>query len=60
MVCVLTEHWKVAKENGTNVPHERLTEEVIVQQLGYAYIYLSNDNEQPLEVPPIVLVCNED
>src|SRR5690606_12894701 len=39
-----------AMENGTNVPHEKLSGEIVVQQPGYAYIYLSNDNDQPLEV----------
>src|SRR5690606_26455610 len=39
-----------AKENGTNVPHEKLSQEIVVQQPGYAYIYFSNDNDQPLEV----------
>src|SRR5690606_20140248 len=39
-----------AREDGTGVPHERLAEEIIVQQRGYAYIYFSNDNDQPLEV----------
>ena len=39
-----------AMENGTNVPHERLAEEIVVQQPGFVYIYLSNDNDQPLEV----------
>lgn len=40
----------VAKENGINVPLERLAEEVVVQQPGYAYMYFSNDNGQQLEV----------
>src|SRR5690606_11826241 len=39
-----------AKDNGTNVPHEKLSGEIVVQQPGYAYIYFSNDNDQPLEV----------
>src|SRR5690606_6871316 len=39
-----------AKENGTNVPHEKLSQEIVVQQPGYAYIYFSNHNGQPLEV----------
>src|SRR5690606_12928483 len=34
----------------SNVPHEKLSQEIVVQQPGYAYIYLSNDNGQPLEV----------
>ena len=33
-----------AKENGRNGDHERLYAEVEVQQAGYLYIYLSNDN----------------
>jgi len=39
-----------AREDGTNVPHEKLSGEIVVQQPGYAYIYFSNDNGQPLEV----------
>src|SRR5690606_26182970 len=39
-----------AREDGTGVPHERLAEETVVQQPGYAYIYFSNDSDQPLEV----------
>src|SRR5690554_7895404 len=37
-------------EDGTNVPHEKLSGEIVVRQPGYAYIYFSNDNGQPLEV----------
>jgi len=36
--------------DGTNIPHEKLSGEIVVQQPGYAYIYFSNDNGQPLEV----------
>src|SRR5690606_13910211 len=39
-----------AREDGTNVPHEKLSGEIVVQQPGYVYIYFSNDNGQPLEV----------
>src|SRR5690606_28460426 len=39
-----------AREDGTNIPHEKLGGEIVVQQPGYAYIYFSNDNGQPLEV----------
>ncbi len=40
----------VAKENGTDVPHERLFAQVTVKQPGYMYIYLSNDETTPVEV----------
>ena len=33
-----------AKENGSNVPHERLFAEITVKEAGLMYIYLSNDN----------------
>jgi RHS repeat-associated protein len=33
-----------AKENGTDVPHEKLVLTEIVKEPGYVYIYLSNDN----------------
>lgn len=41
-----------AKEDTTNVPHERIAPDgdIIVGQAGYAYIYLSNENETPVEV----------
>ena len=42
------------KENGTNVPHERLFVEIHVKKAGLMYIYLSNDNValggQPVDV----------
>jgi RHS repeat-associated protein len=43
---------EIAKENGTDVPHERLTrsEPLIIAQPGFVYIYLSNENETPVEV----------
>lgn len=34
----------VGKENGSNVPHERIYAEIHVKQAGLMYIYLSNDN----------------
>ncbi|GHN02365.1 hypothetical protein WSM22_38540 [Cytophagales bacterium WSM2-2] len=40
----------VAKEDGSNVPHERLYAQVIVKQAGYMYIYLSNEETSPVEV----------
>jgi Leucine-rich repeat (LRR) protein len=33
-----------AKEDGTNVQHEHLTQQIVINQPGYVYIYLSNDN----------------
>jgi RHS repeat-associated protein len=39
-----------ARETGTDVPHERLFAEVVAKQAGYMYIYLSNENEVPVEV----------
>jgi RHS repeat-associated protein len=41
-----------AKEDSTNVPHERIApnSDVVIDQAGYAYIYLSNENESPVEV----------
>ncbi len=42
------------KENGTDVPHEKLAfegaERIIVKEPGYVYIYLSNENDTPVEV----------
>jgi RHS repeat-associated protein len=32
------------KENGDNVPHEKLEHEITIDQPGYIYVYLSNDN----------------
>jgi RHS repeat-associated protein len=40
----------VAKENGSNVPHERLAKELIIQEPGYVYMYLSNEETTPVEV----------
>ncbi|MEI9920683.1 MAG: hypothetical protein WDO14_18110 [Bacteroidota bacterium] len=41
-----------AKEDSTNVPHERIApdDDLIIDQAGYVYIYLSNENEVPVEV----------
>ena len=33
-----------AREDGSNVPHERLAQEVVAEEPGYFYIYLSNDS----------------
>ncbi|MCH7410702.1 hypothetical protein MM239_14940 [Belliella sp. DSM 111904] len=33
-----------AREDGSNVPHERLFQEVVAEEPGYFYIYLSNDS----------------
>lgn len=32
------------KENGTDVPHEKLSVEYVAKEEGYVYVYLSNDN----------------
>jgi RHS repeat-associated protein len=39
-----------AKESGSDVAHEKLSAQIIVKQAGYMYIYLSNDNDTPVEV----------
>jgi len=39
-----------AKEDGTNVPHQQLTAQVIITQPGYVYTYLSNESTSPIEV----------
>ena len=44
-----------AKENGTNVAHERLYAEVTVKEPGYMYIYLSNDNMARTDQQPSVV-----
>ncbi len=35
-----------AREDGTNVAHERLFQEIIARDPGYFYIYVSNDSEE--------------
>jgi RHS repeat-associated protein len=40
-----------AKEAGTDVPHELLAfDDIVIQEAGYMYIYLSNENDTPVEV----------
>jgi RHS repeat-associated protein len=39
-----------AREDGTNVPFEQLSAQVIVKQPGYMYIWLSNENPTPVDV----------
>ncbi|MBS1681683.1 MAG: RHS repeat-associated core domain-containing protein [Bacteroidetes bacterium] len=39
-----------AKEDGTNVPHEKLFAQVVTRQAGYIYIWLSNESPTPVEV----------
>ncbi|REG78506.1 DUF6443 domain-containing protein [Algoriphagus antarcticus] len=34
-----------AREDGTNVPHEKLAQEVVAEEPGYFYIYLSNESQ---------------
>jgi RHS repeat-associated protein len=38
-----------AKEDGSNVPHEKLSGQVVINQPGYVYVYLSNENPSPVE-----------
>ncbi|PZX59326.1 RHS repeat-associated protein [Algoriphagus ratkowskyi] len=40
---------ETAREDGTNVAHERLYQEVVAEEPGYYYIYLSNDSQEPSE-----------
>ncbi|MFN3801746.1 JAB-like toxin 1 domain-containing protein [Belliella pelovolcani] len=41
----------VAKEDGTNVPHQYLKlDQITIQKPGYVYIYTSNENPTPVEV----------
>jgi RHS repeat-associated protein len=39
-----------AKENGNDGPHQELSRQIQVTQAGYVYVYLSNENETPVEV----------
>jgi len=39
-----------AKEDGTNVAHESMTASITIQEAGYVYIYLSNEEATPVEV----------
>lgn len=42
------------KENGSDVAHERLffegAEQIVTTEPGYLYIYISNENDTPVEV----------
>jgi hypothetical protein len=38
------------KEDGSNVPHEKLSISFTVTEPGYVYLYLSNENDTPVEV----------
>jgi len=42
----------IAKEAGTDVPHERIfnTDPILITQPGYVYIYLSNESPTTVEV----------
>jgi RHS repeat-associated protein len=39
-----------AKENGTNVAHEKLSTQLVIAEAGYVYAYLSNEEVTPLDV----------
>ncbi len=39
-----------AKEDGSNVPHQQLSAQVVISQPGYVYTYLSNESLTPIEV----------
>lgn len=40
---------EAAYEDGSNTAHERLSQEVVADEAGYFYIYLSNDSEKGSE-----------
>jgi RHS repeat-associated protein len=50
--CGFVQITTAARENGTNVSHERLAKATPLQinQPGYVYVYISNENETPVEV----------
>jgi RHS repeat-associated protein len=39
-----------AKEDGTNVEHEQLMNKIAIEEPGYVYVFLSNEEQQPTEV----------
>jgi RHS repeat-associated protein len=41
---------EAAKENGTDVAHEKISAQLNITESGYVYAYLSNDNTTPVEV----------
>lgn len=41
---------EAAKENGTDVAHEKISAQLNITESGYVYAYLSNDNATPIEV----------
>lgn len=40
----------VAREYGQDVTHEKLQTQLIINEPGYVYLYLSNENETPVDV----------
>jgi RHS repeat-associated protein len=40
----------VAKENGSDIAHEKLSSQLIIKEPGYVYVYLSNEETTPLDV----------
>ena len=41
---------EAAKENGSDVAHEQLSHSITITETGYIYIYLSNENDVPIDV----------
>jgi hypothetical protein len=41
-----------AREDGSNVPHEQLSQQVVAEEAGYFYIYLSNESQTGSEAFP--------